>query len=113
MTIAELETVLGALKNAGFVVANRTGKKRMPVTERDRGYASDEQLEYIKGLWELAARVKTDVALESFVRRLIHVDALRFMDERDATKVILALRSMASKAGYDPDSARGRYQGGR
>lgn len=113
MTIAELETVLGALKNAGFVVANRNGKKRMPVTERDRGYASEEQLEYIKGLWELAARVKTDAALESFVRRLIHVDALRFMDERDATKVILALRSMAAQAGYDPDSARGRYQDGR
>jgi Mu-like prophage protein gp16 len=113
MTLAELESVLAALKNAGFVVANRSGKKRMPVTERDRGYASEEQLEYIKGLWELAARIKTDAALESFVRRLIHVDALRFMAESDATKVILALRSMATKAGYDPDNAIGRYQDGR
>ncbi len=108
MTIGELERSLGALKKAGFVVADRKGRKRMPVTDRDRGYASEEQLEYIKGLWELAARIKTDQALEAFVRRLVHVDSLRFVTERNATKLILAIRSMAEKAGYDPDTVKGR-----
>jgi hypothetical protein len=98
MSIPQLEDTLKALKSLGFSV-----KKKLPVKEEDRGRATEKQLGYIKGLWELCARAKTEAALAVFVDRVAHVPALRFLTVYSARAVILALRDMAAKAGYDPD----------
>jgi hypothetical protein len=98
MTGGELERVLKALKNAGFRV-----EKKMPLKKEDVGRATAEQLSYIKGMWELAARNRTEEALNRFVKRIARVSHIRFLDIYTAQKVILALRVMTEKAGYDPD----------
>ncbi len=98
MTIKDLEAVLKAMKSLGFKV------KKMPVKKSDVGArATPGQIDYIKGLWELASREKTERSLARFIKRIAGVDALRFMTKKQATKIILALREMAAKAGYDPD----------
>jgi hypothetical protein len=98
MTIPELEKTLKAVKSAGFRV-----EKKLPLKDEEIGLASAGQLSYIKGMWELAARIKTEEALNTFIRRIAHVDNIRFLDIEGARKVILALRTMMVKAGYDPD----------
>ena len=98
MTISELEEAMKALRRAGFRV-----RKRLPLRPENIGQATREQLEYIKGMWELAATYKTDKALNAFIRRVAKVDDIRFLDVQGAQKVILALRAMTVKAGYDPD----------
>lgn len=97
LTVAELEQVLRAMKSLGFTV------KKLPVTELDRGLASDAQLAYIKGMWELVSREKTERSLNRFVRRITGAVHLRFLNVYLAQKVTLALRTMMIKAGYDPD----------
>jgi hypothetical protein len=104
MTVPELDRVLKALGAAGFRV-----EKKMPLKKEEKGKASAEQLSYIKGMWELAARVKTEKALNAFIRRIARVDSIRFLDVRAAQKVILALRAMTEKAGYDPDGVPQGY----
>jgi len=59
--------------------------------------------DYIKGLWELSARVKTEAALNRFIKRITGVPYLRWLDVKTAQKVILAVRDIAVQAGYDPD----------
>lgn len=97
MNIAELEAVLKAIKGLGFEV------KTMPVKPEDVGRASFEQINYIKGLWELSSRVKTEAALNAFVKKITGVPFLGWLDKRDAQKVILAVREIAANAGYNPD----------
>ncbi len=97
LTVAELEQVLKGMKSLGFTV------KKLPVKSLDRGRANEAQLAYIKGMWELVSREKTERALNRFVGRIAGVDHLRFLDVAGAQKVTLALRSMMIKAGYDPD----------
>lgn len=97
LTVAELEQVLRAMKSLGFTV------KKLPVTELDRGLASDAQLAYIKGMWELVSREKTEQALNRFVKRITGAGHLRFLNVYSAQKVTLALRTMMIDAGYDPD----------
>jgi hypothetical protein len=98
MTIPELEQALKAIKAAGFKV-----DKKLPLREEEIGTATPGQLSYIKGMWELAARVKTEKALNAFIRRIAHCDSIRFLDVRKAKTVILALRDMMARAGFDPD----------
>lgn len=100
MTVWELEKILKAIKYLGFSV------KKLPVKEADRGFATEEQLKYIKGLWELASRNKTEQSLHWFCKRIAGVDHLRFLSVKGAQKVILAVRALAANAGYNPDSIR-------
>lgn len=102
MTVKELEAVLKAIKSLGFRV-----KKRLPASAAEAGRATLEQITYIKGLWELCARVKTESALNAFVKRITGVPFLRWLDVYSAQKVILAVREMAAQAGYNPDSVAG------
>lgn len=97
MSLPELDKTLGAMKQLGFSV------KQMPVKEIEVGRASAEQLEYIKGMWEVCARIKTDKALYRFIERITGAEHPRFMDEKGAQKVITALRQMMAKSGHNPD----------
>ena len=97
LTITELEAVLKAFKRLGFQV------KKMAATPDEVGRATADQIDYIKGLWELSARVKTEAALNAFIKRITGVPYLRWLDKQAAQKVILAVRDIAAQAGYDPD----------
>ena len=97
LTLFELEQVLKAMKKLGFRV------KKLAVKDEELGRASAAQLEYIKGMWELVARIKTDKALYAFIKRITGAAHPRFMTENDAQNVINALRTMMIKAGFNPD----------
>ena len=66
-------------------------------------HCSGAQRRYIKGLWRLASRSKTERSLRAMIRRIGGVDDLRFLSRAKAIAVILALRKMAEKAGFNPD----------
>jgi hypothetical protein len=83
------------------------GGKKAPPQAEEIGGANPEQLSYIKGMWELVARNKTEGALGAFIKRIARVDAVRFLGVKEAQKVITALRAMMVKAGYDPDGIPG------
>jgi hypothetical protein len=104
MTIPELDRALKAVKAAGFRV-----EKKMPLKKEEIGRANPSQLSYIKGMWVLVAVSKTDKALNAFIKRIAHVEDIRFLGVKEAQKVILALRAMMIKAGYDPDGIPQRY----
>jgi hypothetical protein len=99
MTIRELEKTLKSMRSLGF---NQYPSR---VTPNEKGSATKEQLEYIKGMWRKCARNKNDNALTAFVKRIVGVGALRFLNVPLAQKVILALREMMFKAGFDPDTS--------
>ena len=71
--------------------------------KRQGYHCSGAQRRYIKGLWRLASRSKTERSLRAMTRRIGGVDDLHFLSRAKATAVILALRKMAEKAGFNPD----------
>jgi len=99
MTGRQLEAVLRAMRRSGFA--------QLPerVRPEEQGTASPGQLEYVKGMWHKCARNKSDAALLAFVDRIAGVKSLRFLTAHTAQKVILALRDMMAKAGFDPDTS--------
>jgi hypothetical protein len=101
MTIPQLKQALGVLENVGFVMS----KKVKRVSEEEKGFASYAQLDYIKGMWQKCARNKSENAMLAFINRIAGVKTLRFLTGGTATKVILALRDMMLKAGYDPNTS--------
>jgi phage gp16-like protein len=105
MTVRQLEAVLRTMRKHGFEQAPRR------VKPEEKGFASLAQLEYIKGMWTKCARNKSEKAMLAFVNRIVKVKTLRFLTEHTAQKVILALRDMMAKAGFDPDTSE-RIDGG-
>ena len=98
MSVFELNEVLKAMKKLGFKV------KKMETREEEIGWdTSKEQMDYIKGMWELVARDKSERALYRFIKRITDADHPRFMGAVEAQKVILALRKMVMNAGLNPD----------
>jgi phage gp16-like protein len=71
MSERELSAALGVMRRLGFT------EKPRRVKPEERGDASLAQLEYIKGMWAVCARNKSEGALTAFVRRIAHVDAAR------------------------------------
>jgi hypothetical protein len=104
MTVRQLEQALKAMRANGFEPqANR-------VKPEEKGRATLEQLEYIKGMWQKCARNKSDKALIAFVSRIARVKSLRFLTVDTARKVILALRDMTSKADFNPDTSEAAHE---
>lgn len=98
MSLFELNEVLKAMKKLGFKV------KKLETREEEIGWdASKAQMDYIKGMWELVARDKSDRALYKFIKRITGADHPRFMRSVDSQKVIVALRKMMVSAGLNPD----------
>ena len=104
MTIRQLEQALREMRKNGF---EQTPNRVKP---EEKGLATLEQLEYIKGMWAKCARNKSAGALAAFVKRIGRVDALRFLNVELAQKVILALREMMIKAGFDPDTSEALHE---
>lgn len=101
MNVFQLEEVLKKMKKLGFRI------KKMPLRKNEIGRASAAKLRYIKGMWEVCARVKTDVALNNFIKRITGVANIKWLDDPNAQKVILALRKMMIQGGYNPDTKEG------
>jgi hypothetical protein len=102
MSERQLAAVLRAMRKNGFAFLPRR------VQPEEQGRATTAQLEYIKGMWQKCARNKSDAALLAFVNRIAGVKALRFLTVDTAKDVILALRDMMEKAGFNPDTSEAR-----
>lgn len=85
-----------------FRAASCKSRRKHPA--KDEGlHCTKAQHYYIRGLWELASRSKTERSLRVMIKRICNVDDLSFLSKAGATKVILALRDIAEKAGFNPD----------
>jgi phage gp16-like protein len=107
-TWRQYNDVMAAFKNLGFHIGGR-GEKGLKKPNDDYGgkrnplWISERQEYYIRGLWDLASRKKDAASLRAMIKRIAGVDDIRFCLRTDAQKVILALRAITDKAGYDPD----------
>ena len=106
-TKAQYDAVMSAFRKLGFRPRPKT--TIVPQGRRAPGKVTARQEYYIRGLWSLASRSKDEAGLRSFVRRITGAADVSWLSKADASKVILALRDLAVKAGYDPDKA---FQGG-
>lgn len=102
-TEEQFDAVMKAFSAIGFV-RRPARSKRLPLRDSEVGnLATRRQLYYIKGLWELASRARDEKSLRSMMKRIGHVDDLRFLPRPAASALILALRDICWKAGVNPD----------
>lgn len=94
----QYHAVMSAFARLGF-----TPKPGMVNDKRNPAWISYRQECYIRGLWELASRQKDEKSLRAMCKRITGVDDIRFCPKYAATKLILALRQIARKEGFDPD----------
>ena len=107
----QYNAALTAFKNLGFQVKSKTSrgsglKETDTAAKRNPEWITARQEYYIRGLWDLASRKKDEASLRGMIKRIGGVDDIRFIKRVDAQKVILALRDITKKAGYDPDSEK-------
>ncbi|MDR0556304.1 MAG: regulatory protein GemA [Treponema sp.] len=107
-TWKQYDDCLTAFKKLGFKVQSKAGgKSRLKETGPQQGrperMISSRQEYYIRGLWYLASRAKDEASLRRMVKRIGGVDGIQWLTREGARKVILALRDIAWKAGYNPD----------
>lgn len=100
-TSQQYNAVMAGFANLGFTVKKRTVESQ---STRPANMITARQEYYIRGLWELASRGKDERSLRGICKRITGVDDLSFCPKSKASALILALRDIAKKAGYDPDS---------
>jgi hypothetical protein len=85
----------------------RTGKggvkNKTTAPGTNRFYISKRQEYYIRGLWALASRAKDGKSLRAMIKRIGRVEDISFLPRKNAQAVILALRDICWKAGFNPD----------
>lgn len=104
-TWEQYNSVMAAFKKLGFRPQKTSDIE--PQNQRHPDWISAAQENYIKGLWKLCSRKKSDESLDSLVKRITGSDSLAWLKRKDASKVILALREMARKEGFNPDTKEG------
>ena len=107
-TWQQYNAVLKAFAKFGFKVkagkAAQSGlKKTAPQNDRNGDWISARQEYYIRGLWDLASRAKDEASLQAMLQRIAGITHIEWISKEKATKVILALRDIAKKAGFNPD----------
>ena len=102
-TDAQFNTVMSAFQQLGFRSTSWAGK-RMDTVSGAPGMITKRQEYYIKGLWALASRYKDEKSLRRIIKRIGKVDDISFLPRRSASAVILALRDICWKAGFNPDT---------
>ncbi|MBO4706907.1 MAG: regulatory protein GemA [Spirochaetaceae bacterium] len=103
-TWEQYKAVMSAFRVLGFVPSSRTRKEQTaPQEKRSPWMISARQEYYIRGLWEVASRCKDEASLRHMIKRIAGVDDVTWLDRKHASQVILALRSIAIKAGINPD----------
>jgi hypothetical protein len=108
-TDIQFNTVMGAFLRLGFLPSGHGGlnKLKSAVSGKNPGMISRRQEYYITGLWALASRAKDEKSLRRMIRRIGKVDDISFLTKRNASALILALRDICWKAGFNPDSKEG------
>ena len=101
---AQFSTVMAAFVRLGFLPSGHKVDKYHNTVPGRPGMISARQEYYIKGLWALASRAKDERSLRRLVKRVGKVDDIRFLTRRAASALILALRDICWKAGYNPDT---------
>ena len=99
----QFNTVMAAFQQLGFKSTTRWNGRR-PTVSGAPGMISKKQEYYIKGLWALASRYKDETSLRKIIKRIGKVDDISFLEKRAASAVILALRDICWKAGFNPDT---------
>jgi len=102
-TDTQFNTVMAAFQQLGFKSTSRVDNRYNTVSGIP-GMITKRQEYYIKGLWELASRVKDEASLRKIIKRIGKVDNISFLPKRSASAVILALRDICWKAGFNPDT---------
>jgi hypothetical protein len=107
-TWEQYQSALTAFKALGFHVKSKTsrttGLKQMDTEgKRNPAWITARQEYYIRGLWDLASRKKDLYSLRAMLKRVGGVEDISFLTKELAQKVILALRDITKKAGYNPD----------
>lgn len=92
-----------ASAKAGPPMIRQIGPQISPKIEPSGGWATGAQLYYIRGLWRLASRDKTEDSLDKFCCRITGIATVGWLSIPKATDLILALRDITEKAGYNPD----------
>ena len=100
-TPEQYKAIMAGFARLGFTVTKRKVESQ---ATRPVHMITARQEYYIRGLWELASRAKDERSLRGICKRITGVDALSFCPKSKASALILALRDIAKKAGYDPDS---------
>jgi len=103
-TDLQFNTVMGAFMRLGFFPSGHMGNKhRRTVSGGNPAMISRRQEYYIRGLWSLASRAKDEKSLRRMIKRIGKVDDISFLSRRSASALILALRDICWKAGFNPD----------
>ena len=102
-TNAQFNTVMRAFQQLGFKSTSDKIGNHINTAVGAHGMITKKQEYYIKGLWALASRVKDEKSLRRIIKRIGKVDDISFLPRRSASAVILALRDICWKAGYNPD----------
>lgn len=94
MTISQLERVISALKERGFVVKSKNAGSR--------AQAKDPQSKKIRALWlELKTLGQledcSEAALAAYVKRMTGVEALQWLNSQQASFVIETLKKWLSR----------------
>lgn len=102
-TEEQYETIMSAFKKLGFKIKPDYAFKRQ---QKGGGEAriTQRQEYYIRGLWDLASRVRSEESLNALILRVGRVINISHLTVANASKVILALRDICLKAGFNPDS---------
>ena len=104
-TDEQFNIVMGAFLRLGFFPSERQHSVKYRSTVSGvSGMISKRQEYYIRGLWDLASRVKDEKSLRAIVKRIGKVDDIAFLPRQSAQAVILALRDICWKAGFNPDT---------
>jgi hypothetical protein len=107
-TDLQFNTVMAAFTRLGFLPSgHRVNKYQSTVPGNKPNMITRRQEFYIKGLWELASRAKDEKSLRRMVKRIGKVDDISFLSRRAASALILALRDICWKAGFNPDAKEG------
>ncbi|CEM62202.1 regulatory protein GemA [Treponema pedis] len=100
----QFKIIMRAFENLGF---KRTLSNYEFKNKRSGGGANrltSKQEYYIRGLWDLASRNRSERSLRAIVYRITGEYDISWLSKKDASKVILALRDICKKAGYNPDT---------
>lgn len=100
-TPEQYKAIMEGFARLGFTVTKRKVEDQ---TSRPANMITARQEYYIRGLWELASRSKDERSLRAMCKRITGVDDLSFCPKSKASALILALRDISRKAGFNPDT---------
>ncbi|MCL1813410.1 MAG: regulatory protein GemA [Treponema sp.] len=111
-TDEQFNTVMAAFLRLGFFPSGRKRSVKYRATVSGAaGMISKKQEYYIRGLWDLASRAKDEASLRRIIKRIGKVDNIAFLPRNSAQAVILALRDICWKAGFNPDTREAACSG--